>query len=459
MVFTKQHIEQFSLPIGDEAPCGIYLKADKGAFRPLRNEFNVAQTALRKLSQNPSEDEIEALQESCIESWGTLAESLQQQFTSTTRDIELISWFVAALTLLDDTLESTANGLEWLANLVDVHWSELNPVLPVEKLKSDDEQGQVKEQTDIKVKAFFQLVGDSEESSILYAPLLHLNLVGDVTFFDFQSAERKGEIAAIKSPLTSTIAQQRSNIQSKLDNLAQCVAQLDRLSALVAKYAQASATQTANFTFAKSLFVRVENALIHLTGMKPSSTNEVASSSSQPQGETHAEVANMEDSPSLETPVSTGGAVQSTPLLHSGNLSELGSINNMNRDLAFHLLREVSDYFRQSEPHSPISFLLEKAIRWGYLSLPELLEEMMAAQSGDTLNNIFNTVGLNHTDQVLLPEVDSSAVEKNRTASQPIHPSAELPHVEHPVSQTSTVDTPSQQENETFSSESSGLSW
>ena len=130
MPFSKHQIEQLSTPLSDDSICGVYLKLDKGAFRPLRNEFNVAQTALRKLSQNPSADEKDALQEACLNSWKTLSDSLFEQFSNTTRDIELISWFVAAQFLLDTTLESAANSLEWLADLSEKYWVHLNPVLP-----------------------------------------------------------------------------------------------------------------------------------------------------------------------------------------------------------------------------------------------------------------------------------------------------------------------------------------
>ncbi len=146
--------------------------------------------------------------------------------------------------------------------------------------------------------------------------------------------------------------------------------------------------------------------------------------------------------------------------LHAGNLSELGDLNNMNRDLAFHLLREVSDYFRQSEPHSPISFLLEKAIRWGYLSLPELLQEMMSEQSSDTLSSIFNAAGLNHLDQVLLPDVSTPTVDiESPPTPQATPPVLAPPSVEEHVSQTSPVDTQSKQDEKPQPSAKSALSW
>ncbi|GLQ75906.1 type VI secretion system protein TssA [Vibrio penaeicida] len=463
MPFLKHQIEQLSTPISDDLACGVFLKLNKSAFRPLRNEFNVAQTSLRKLSQNPSAEEKEALEEACVASWQALSNTLLEQFSHTTRDIELISWFVAAQFLLDETIESAANSLEWLADLVENHWAALNPVLPIEKLKSEGEKAQAAEQAEAKVKAFFQLVGDSEESSILYAPMLQLPLVGSVTFFDFQSAERKGEISQLKSSLSTTVAQERSAIQSKLENVARCIAQLDRLSASVATYAQSVSTQGANFKFAKSLLTRVENALVHLSGIKLTAKTEpkVAAleiEESVAQENTASVAQNIPSSSNALT--STEPAHVAPQQLRADNLSELGNVNNMNRDLAFHLLREISDYFRQSEPHSPISFLLEKAIRWGYLSLPELLQEMMSEQNSDSLSTIFNSAGLNHLDQILLPEVSTPTDDiKNTPAPQAAPPVSEQPDVEEHVSQTSPADTPSKQDNEPKASASSALSW
>ncbi len=55
------------------------------------------------------------------------------------------------------------------------------------------------------------------------------------------------------------------------------------------------------------------------------------------------------------------------------------------RDAAFAQLRRVADYFRRAEPHSPISYLVEQAVRFGSMGLPELLAELIpdeTARSG-----------------------------------------------------------------------------
>ena len=49
----------------------------------------------------------------------------------------------------------------------------------------------------------------------------------------------------------------------------------------------------------------------------------------------------------------------------------------MNREEAHRNLLQVAKFFRETEPHSPVPYMLEQAVRWGNLSLPELLSELI----------------------------------------------------------------------------------
>ncbi len=54
------------------------------------------------------------------------------------------------------------------------------------------------------------------------------------------------------------------------------------------------------------------------------------------------------------------------------------------REDALQRLREVATYFRRSEPHSPISYSIEQAIRWSGLPLTELIKELIPDDSART---------------------------------------------------------------------------
>jgi type VI secretion system protein ImpA len=56
-----------------------------------------------------------------------------------------------------------------------------------------------------------------------------------------------------------------------------------------------------------------------------------------------------------------------------------GTINS--REAAFAQLREIAKYFRTAEPHSPVSYVIEKAVKWGNMPLNELMIELISDPS------------------------------------------------------------------------------
>lgn len=50
----------------------------------------------------------------------------------------------------------------------------------------------------------------------------------------------------------------------------------------------------------------------------------------------------------------------------------------MSRADAFQRLRESAEYLMRTEPHSPVPYLVRRAISWEHMSLAELLEELLA---------------------------------------------------------------------------------
>jgi type VI secretion system protein ImpA len=51
------------------------------------------------------------------------------------------------------------------------------------------------------------------------------------------------------------------------------------------------------------------------------------------------------------------------------------------REDAFKRLMEISDFFRKTEPHSPIPYAIERAVKWGDMSLEDLIRELIPDSS------------------------------------------------------------------------------
>ncbi len=59
------------------------------------------------------------------------------------------------------------------------------------------------------------------------------------------------------------------------------------------------------------------------------------------------------------------------------------------RDDAFKQLNTIAEYFRKTEPHSPISYMLTKTVKWGNMPLEELMKELIPdSSSRDTYSSL-----------------------------------------------------------------------
>jgi type VI secretion system protein ImpA len=55
-------------------------------------------------------------------------------------------------------------------------------------------------------------------------------------------------------------------------------------------------------------------------------------------------------------------------------------------------LREIADFFKKSEPHSPVSYLVQRAAKWGDMPLEAWLQEVIKDQG--TLFQLKETLGV-----------------------------------------------------------------
>jgi type VI secretion system protein ImpA len=62
------------------------------------------------------------------------------------------------------------------------------------------------------------------------------------------------------------------------------------------------------------------------------------------------------------------------------------------REDALGTLTEIAEFFRRTEPQSPLAYTIDEAIRRGRLSWPELLAELVSDQA--VRNNILNSLGI-----------------------------------------------------------------
>jgi type VI secretion system protein ImpA len=76
---------------------------------------------------------------------------------------------------------------------------------------------------------------------------------------------------------------------------------------------------------------------------------------------------------------------------------KLSSGYPQDREQAFKILLQLAEFFRRTEPHSPLSYTIEQVVRWGRMPLPDLLEEIIAEESAR--KNLFRLAGIRKSDE------------------------------------------------------------
>jgi type VI secretion system protein ImpA len=74
-----------------------------------------------------------------------------------------------------------------------------------------------------------------------------------------------------------------------------------------------------------------------------------------------------------------------------GHAASSGSGPLRTRAQALQQLRAVAEFFRRTEPHSPVAFLADKAARWGEMPLQQWLREVV--KDAGTLSHIEELLG------------------------------------------------------------------
>lgn len=98
----------------------------------------------------------------------------------------------------------------------------------------------------------------------------------------------------------------------------------------------------------------------------------------------------------LETVAGEDGAVQVRTIA-----APTGAIQN--RADALKRLADVSEYFKKNEPHSPVSYLVQRAVKWGNMPLENWLQDVIKDET--VIFQIRQTLGFNTKD----PNEDSGA--------------------------------------------------
>lgn len=348
-------LEALLAPLPGDAPAGIDMREDfspQSAYYRLRDARAEARAAERA-ADTPDADQAGAGGQDAPmpPQWRTVRDLSMKVLTEQSKDLEVASWLTEALVRIDGLI-GLAAGAKLIAGLTEAFWdSNLYPV--------PDEDGIA---TLVGPVAGLNGVGGD---GTLTQPLRKITLWQrpDGSGFGFWQYEQSVELASISDPARLE-ARLRAGVvpfddmerEARSVGVASLGALREQASEALQAWQAMSDVLDARAGADSPPTSRIRDLLQQVgevaTKYAPAGAEEATGTAlAVPDGTTALRVA-----PATGMPVSADGATR----------------EDMLRQLS-----QISDFFRRTEPHSPLAYTLEEAVRRGRMSWPELLEEIV----------------------------------------------------------------------------------
>ncbi|WP_236702528.1 type VI secretion system protein TssA [Thalassomonas actiniarum] len=365
-------LDEFIQPISDTAPTGTDPRADvspTSAYYLLKDIRNSA----RAKERNALVDDESLL--SLAPEWRPVLEQVPQALKTSGKDLEFVAWLIEALCRLHG-FEGLAFGFNLGAELIERYWQDLYPtpdpgdlserLAPLIGLNGIESEGSLIQP----IKAILITGGSSEEpfASWQYEQAL------EVDRLDSEKQQKRFEVGAVSlEAVQISIKETSADFYVKLNrDVDAAISAFGRLSSAMDS-AMAGEPQPTSY-ISKAL----AGCANHIKSIAKDILSQAAADEVDPE---QAEVTNKEEA-------------NVSPLDIAAAACALEQLNS--REQAIKNLDHIAEFFRKTEPHSPMSYAIEQVIRWSELSLPELLQELIV--DGEARNGFFKLSGIKIDD-------------------------------------------------------------
>lgn len=344
-------------PLGDEDPIGTDPRADispSSRFLALKD----ARAAARRKERAK---DIDADAPSATEEWEDVARLGYEILSEQAKDLEVCAWLIEALLRLDG-FTGLRTGIEVARGLVEAYWDGVFP-LP-------DEDGH-----EPRIAPFIALNGASSDGTLVQ-PLRKVPLTPGEEGVPLWQYEQALEVSRI-----TDVAKREARISS----------------GALALDAFHMAVQGAPATFFAGLVAQIDAALRSLNALSDAFVARVGADA-PPAGAIRAlleanreavqtfaadKLAQATASHALDTLDPTGmdePEEEGSPAAAGDGRAPPPARRPATRDQALSQILEIARFFRVSEPHSPVSYVLEETVRRARMSMTELLDELIVDQ-------------------------------------------------------------------------------
>lgn len=336
------NFDKLLAPITEGSPAGVDLRTDyspSSLYYQIKDARNLARTNERRLMQGETTDN------NATPAWQKVLSLAEEILASKSKDFEICIWYSEAL-LREHQFTGLKEGFVLVRKICEQYWNDLYP-LP-------DEEG-----FSGRLALLGGLNGD-ETNGTLIAPIFNVPLtsskkLGSFAFWQYQQAKA---ISQISDPDKRAKRLAEGNVDLSTIELAISDTPLEFLKSLIDDLKSCVAEH-------KKLMVFLEQKCNQDT--PPSSRIQESLDSCLEIIQYLSRDLLVDNNTSTESGDN-----------HDGDQNDIGLSNKIQgREEALLALVRIADFFLTTEPHSPLSYLIRKVVRWGRLPFPVLLNELI----------------------------------------------------------------------------------
>ena len=314
-----------------------------------------------------------------VAEWNKVIQLATEALTSKTKDLQIAAWLVEGLAKHDkhDRWVGLRDGLQLMRSLQESFWDTLYP-----EIDPEDDEGPLAARANViasmeqRLASFVKelpLIAGAQYSYLNYLDSKQFDIPENFASLEFEQQEKltalKAQAEAEKKTTgedwrKAKAATSRDFIEARLSLINEV---WDQLQALDAVMDEKFARETPGVGTLKKSLDEIRTLVTLVAKEKRAA---------EPRADEVPEEFVSEDG------VSGGGG---------GFSSSTGAVRN--RQEALRKLSEVAAYFLQSEPHSPVSYLVQRAVKWGNMPLDAWLADVL--KEGAALETMRETLGMN----------------------------------------------------------------
>ena len=340
-------------PISADEPAGEYLKGN--------GVYNQIKTA--RMQDDPNLPQGDWQHNLKVADWQEVSDVALKALTEKSKDIQLGIWVIEAQ-VNRYGFAGIAPAIYLLAQLIDEYWQDIHP-----QIVDDDEEYRTN---------LIAWLNEKLQPSIRQINITASRSENQYCWADWEMAIHMEQLPDDNKRQTTEYIQSQTIIQSinatpmefyqhAHMQLGDAISSLTILGQLLDNKCTGEAPSLSGL---EQLLNEIRETLASLVQHRGS-----LAANSQQQGESNIESDEVTEQDSPASPPSNGG---------NDNLTS--------RESAYRQLAQAAEYLMKDDPHSPVPYLIFKAIEWGNLNTAELYQELFVQYQGQL--NIFEILGL-----------------------------------------------------------------